>query len=210
MHDTKAIIINRPGSVTTSRRKLKQQVFLFVPLLPISSRFRMCLFCHSTLVRLRRGRSRRHSSSSSSRSLRLQPHHQCFDCHHGLLVLLLVLCDACPVCCCYTTRVIARVAGMYLLHSSSCRNHRAFLLWCVCVASPHHTRHLRCGSFTTTREGLPPSLVSVSPGTLLLRAASGWPGSPRSNSDTYRRTCHNAPWSLCVGHPGAGNHTFIK
>ena len=97
---------------------LKQRVFLFLPLLPIRSRFRMCLFCHSTLVRLRRGLSRRHSSSSSSRSLRLQPHHLCYDCRHGLLVVLLVLCDTCSVCCCYTTRVIARV-GMYLLHIST-------------------------------------------------------------------------------------------
>ena len=118
MHDTKAIIINRPGSVTTSRRKLKQQVFLFVPLLPISSRFRMCLFCHSTLVRLRRGRSRRHSSSSSSRSLQLQPHHQYVDCRHGLLVALLVLCDTCSVCCCYTCTTRAIVV-MYLLHIST-------------------------------------------------------------------------------------------
>ena len=58
-----------------------------------------CLFCHSALVRLWRGRSlRRNSSSNSSRSLQPQPHHQCFDCRrHGLLVVLLVLCDTCSV-----------------------------------------------------------------------------------------------------------------
>ena len=53
-------------------------------------------------------------------------------------------------------------------------------------------------------------LVLVSPGTLLLRVASGGPGSPRLKSDTYRRTRHNAPRSLFVGHPAVGNHTFIK
>ena len=88
----KAIIINRAGSVTTPCFQLKLQVFLFIPLLSTRSRF---LFCHSTLVRLRRGRARRHSSNNGSiRSLQLQPHHQCFKCRrHGLLVVLLVLCD---------------------------------------------------------------------------------------------------------------------
>ena len=116
IRDTKAIIINRPGSVTTPCCKLKQQVFLFLPSLPIRrNRF---LFYHSTLVRLRRGRSRRHSSSSSSCSLQLQPHHQYVDCRHGLLVALLVLCDTCSVCCCYTCTTRAIVV-MYLLHIST-------------------------------------------------------------------------------------------
>ena len=98
------------------------------------------------------------------------------------------------------------VVGMYLLHS--CRDHRAFKLWyavqaliilvsCSVVALPPPER----GDF---------HLVLVSPGTLLLRAASGGQDSPRSNSDTYRRTCHNAPCSFFVCHPGVGNDTFIK
>ena len=62
----------------------------------------------------------------------------------------------------------------------------------MCVASPHNTGQLRCGSFITTRERLPPPLVFVSPGTLLLRAVSCGSCS-RSKSDTYRRPCHVAP-----------------
>ena len=179
-------------------------------MLPIRSRFLLCLFCHSTPVRLRRGRSRHHSSSSSSRSLQLQPHQHCFERRrHGLLVVLLVLCDTCSVAALLLLLCDScRVVEMYLLHSS-CRDHRAFSLWCVCVASPHNTGQLRCGSFTTTRERIPPSLVLVSPGTLLLRAASGVPRS-RSKSDTYRRTCHIAPCSLFFCHSGVGNNTFIK
>ena len=124
IRDTKAIIINRPGSVTTPCCKLKQQVFLFLPSLPIRrNRF---LFYHSTLVRLRRGRSRRHSSSSSSssRSLQLRPHHECFECRYGfLVVLLLILCDTWSVAALLLVWLLD--VGMYLLHSS-CRDHRAF------------------------------------------------------------------------------------
>ena len=83
-----------PRQCTTPCRKLTQQVFLFLPLRTIRGRF---LFSHSMLVRLRRGHSRRHSSSSSSRSWQLEPH-QCFECsRHGLLAVLLVLCITCSV-----------------------------------------------------------------------------------------------------------------
>ena len=48
-----------------------------------------------------------------------------FECRHGLLVVLLVLCDACSVAA--ILLVIARVVGMHLLHNcGSCRDHRAF------------------------------------------------------------------------------------
>ena len=142
-------------------------------------RSRFLFFCNSTLVRLRRGRSRRHSSSSSSsRSLQLQPHHQCFECRrHGLLVVLLVLCDTCSVAAilfsscdswsCWNVPAMIAVVTVDLSNSGvrckpSSYSSAAVLQLC------HHQRE---ATF---------HLVLVSPGTLLLRAASCGPGSPRS------------------------------
>ena len=77
--------------------------------------------------------------------------------------------------CCYSlllVRVIATVDGMYLLHQTL-----------LCVASPHRTRQLRCSNFGINRERGYLHLVLVSPGTLLLRAASGGPVAPRSKRE---------------------------
>ena len=47
-----------------------------------------------------------------------------FECRHGLLVVLLVLCDLALLLLCYLCDSYHRVVGMDLLHSS-CRDHRA-------------------------------------------------------------------------------------
>ena len=59
------------------------------------------------------------------------------------------------------------------------------------TASPRHIRQLRAVALS------PPSASGVALCTLLLRAASGESGLPRSTSDTYRPTSHDTPCSFC-------------
>ena len=76
------------------------------------------------------------------------------------------------------------------------------------VANACHTRQLH--AVVCHHHRLPPSDSSGAPCTLLLRAASDRPGLPRSKSGPYRRTSHDTPWSLFVGHPGVEKLTLIK
>ena len=96
-------------------------MFLFLPLLP--RRTAVFSFAIGRLFACGKGALAATAAAAAAAAVRCNFSLiiSVFECRRrGLLVVLLVLCDTC-----FVAAVIARVVGMYLLHSS-CRDHRAF------------------------------------------------------------------------------------
>ena len=103
--------------------------------------------------------------------------------------------------------MIPRV-GIYTPHSSA-----VVVPTRVSVASTRHTRHLRAAALSPQE--------ATHTWCCALHTADVWSCERRAGlirtsysfikqSDTHRRTSHDTPCSLFVGHPGVGKHTIIK
>ena len=121
-------IKNRLGSATTPCCKLKQQVFSFLSLLPIRGRF--LFFAIRRSFACGEGALAAKAATAAAAAVR---------CSFGLVInVFSVLVTVCLLYClfcvilatCFVDAllllVIAGVVGISLLHSSSCRGHRAF------------------------------------------------------------------------------------
>ena len=161
IHKLYQVIINRTGSVTTPCCKLKQQVFLFILpcslYVPVSACLYLLPFDARSLAaralsppQQQQQQQQPFVAASASSVLWVSSSWfawcvACFAWKLALFVaaILLVWYLELLECTCYTAIVTIELSNSG-----------------VCVASPHHTRQVRCGSFATTRERLPPSGVS--------------------------------------------------
>ena len=113
------------------------------------------------------------------------------------------------VCCCYYSYDMILRVRIYMPHSSA-----VVVLTRVYVASPRHTRQLRAVALSP-EEATPIWYCSVhtAAAAASCKRRAGLTRNSCSfkmQSDTYRRTFHDTPCSLFVGHPGEGKHTLIK